>query len=57
VGTGLAGLRDRLAALGGTVAVESGRDRGTRLVGRITLIDDAPPVIVNDLGPLVAAQW
>jgi signal transduction histidine kinase len=55
-GTGLAALRDRLAALGGTVAAESGRDRGTHLVGRIPLIGDAPPVIVPGLGLLAAAE-
>ena len=36
-GTGLRGLRDRLAALDGTLAVESPADRGTRIVAEIPL--------------------
>ena len=36
-GTGLRGLRDRLAALDGTLAVESPSDRGTRIVAEIPL--------------------
>ena len=34
-GRGLAGLEDRLAALGGTLAIESPPGRGTRVEGRI----------------------
>jgi PAS domain S-box-containing protein len=36
-GTGLRGLRDRLAALDGTLAVESPTDRGTRIMAEIPL--------------------
>jgi len=34
-GSGLGGLRDRVAALGGTLDVESQRDMGTRLVATL----------------------
>ena len=36
-GTGLRGLRDRVAALDGTLAVESTGDGGTRIVAEIPL--------------------
>lgn len=45
-GTGLRGLRDRLAAVDGTLAIESAAGRGTRLVATIPLLPatrDAPP--------------
>ncbi|HEY7523305.1 MAG TPA: ATP-binding protein [Candidatus Limnocylindrales bacterium] len=40
-GTGLAGMRDRLAAIGGTLAVTSPPNGGTRLVASIPLGDEA----------------
>ena len=36
-GTGLRGLRDRVAALDGTLGVDSPTDRGTRIVAEIPL--------------------
>jgi signal transduction histidine kinase len=38
---GLAGMRERVALVGGTLAVETQRGRGTRLVARIPLTDPA----------------
>jgi signal transduction histidine kinase len=36
-GTGLAGMRDRVEAVGGTVRVESSRGKGTTVTGRVPL--------------------
>lgn len=35
MGTGLQGITDRLAALGGTVGITSAPGRGTQITGRI----------------------
>ena len=45
-GNGLAGMRDRMAALGGTLSVDSPRNGGTRLLVRVPLAwrDPLPPL-------------
>ena len=45
MGTGLQGIADRLAALGGTVGITSAPGHGTRVTGRVpaTAGDDGPP--------------
>ncbi len=48
-GNGLCGMRERVAALGGTISIESPKGRGTRLLVRVPVkpprafADDAPP--------------
>ena len=44
-GSGIQGITDRIAALGGVVTLESPRAAGTRLTGRVPLV--APPVPVR----------
>ncbi len=41
-GNGLAGMRDRVRALGGTISIESARGRGTRLLVRVPIRDVEP---------------
>jgi signal transduction histidine kinase len=52
-GTGLLGLRDRLDALGGTLAVDSEPGRGTHVVAAIPLVDREPsrPRFTRALAP------
>ena len=40
-GIGLTSMRDRLAAVGGELAITSGPGRGTRVVAKIPLAPDA----------------
>jgi signal transduction histidine kinase len=45
MGTGLQGIADRLAALGGTVEITSAPGHGTRVTGRVPAAgDDSPPL-------------
>ncbi len=46
-GNGLRGMRERVAALGGTLSVESPRGRGTRLIVRLGL-EPAKPDFLDD---------
>jgi signal transduction histidine kinase len=41
-GSGLLGLGDRLAALDGTLTIDSAPDSGTRLVARLPIVTAAP---------------
>jgi signal transduction histidine kinase len=48
-GTGLRGLADRLASVGGTLAVEDGPDSGTRVAATLPLPPgDGPATVTND---------
>jgi signal transduction histidine kinase len=48
-GTGLQGIADRLAALGGTLEISSERDRGTTILGSVP-IQEGPQVTVGSVG-------
>jgi len=50
-GTGLRGLRDRVAALDGALTVDSPTDRGTRIVAEIPL-EARPELARSSLGGL-----
>jgi signal transduction histidine kinase len=51
-GTGLHGMADRIDAIGGTLVIESGAGRGTRIAGSIPLGTDQPVAAE----PVAAAQ-
>ena len=59
-GNGLAGMRDRVRALGGTLSIESPRGKGTRLLVRIPLpaanAFAPPPAVAIPADALAAAQ-
>src|SRR3546814_13748728 len=44
-GNGLAGMRERVARMGGTLAIESPRGQGTRLGLRVTLVVAEPEAV------------
>src|SRR3546814_5208810 len=44
-GNGLAGMRERVARMGGTLAIESPRGQGTRLGLRVTLVAAEPEAV------------
>ncbi|GAA1974451.1 hypothetical protein [Microbacterium pumilum] len=46
LGSGIQGIADRIAAVGGVVTLQSAHGAGTRLIGRVPL-DDAPPAVVG----------
>jgi signal transduction histidine kinase len=55
-GSGLRGLQDRVAAVGGTLSVDSPPGRGTRLTARIPCTPVAVPVVrTEDEGTVVGA--
>ena len=56
-GTGVQGMPDRLAALGGTVEIVSAPGRGTKITGRIPVAaGQGRPGSVQDLSALVTEQ-
>jgi signal transduction histidine kinase len=55
-GTGLIGLRERVAYVGGTLEIESTRGAGTRVSARIPLRLDVPPSLPPSLSPRAARR-
>jgi two-component system sensor histidine kinase DesK len=53
-GNGLAGMRERVAALGGTLEIHSPRGQGTRLKARIPITATTTPLPVSD--PVASAS-
>ncbi|MEO5629267.1 MAG: sensor histidine kinase [Thermomonas sp.] len=49
-GNGLAGMRDRVRELGGTLSIESPRSRGTRLLVRLPIKDSGDQLGLGDQG-------